>query len=370
PRPRSPREITFPSSHEEPKFEGLDPKRLLVFSRKVEANQDWTPDEESTFWLDVAALARELHPVSYETLTSSRTRAKMWAIFFGVLCVVLLALLLYYQFVWVVVNNVSQNVDRLLVEYSAASTESDALHYRLEAAKHRTQRAPKAPTGEGAAGHQDEENDAGGASQGPTGPAEAGAGGVVGAPDGQMGTNTVKDELQTITQLADENERKRRRIERRRAASMQILERWLPATWWMNDDDDLFAALRRDQRQDTMHAWAKQVLQGMSGYFLPLLYGLLGACAFILRSISRQIRERTFSTTDSVVQYMLRLVLGGLSGIAVGWFLRPDDVGAEIVSSISPLALAFVAGYSVELLFTAMDTVIAAFTRSAPRPAK
>ncbi len=106
---------------------------------------------------------------------------------------------------------------------------------------------------------------------------------------------------------------------------------------------------------------AKSTLNAMSSYVLPLLYGLLGACAHILRMLTRQIREVTFSPT-SVIRFRLRWPLGMLAGIAVGWFFGPEQLPSEL-SALQPLALAFLAGYSVELLFTGMDNLIDAFTK-------
>src|ERR1700680_5228090 len=59
--------------------------------------------------------------------------------------------------------------------------------------------------------------------------------------------------------------------------------------------------------------------------------------------------------------------LGVIAGLAIGWFFAPDNksTGAGL-SALSPLALAFVAGYSVDLLFTAMDRLVAAFSGPAP----
>ena len=118
-------------------------------------------------------------------------------------------------------------------------------------------------------------------------------------------------------------------------------------------------------RDETLATWADQILQGMSAYFLPMIYGLVGACAFVLRRLSSEIRQLTFSES-STVQYLLRIVLGALAGITVGWFFKPEP-SQELITSISPLALAFVAGYSVELVFTAMDRIISAFSSERER---
>ncbi|WP_139020588.1 hypothetical protein [Bradyrhizobium sp. ORS 285] len=104
----------------------------------------------------------------------------------------------------------------------------------------------------------------------------------------------------------------------------------------------------------------------IGGFLLPVLYGMLGAIAFVLRRLSdesltgeesREIRSR----------YSLRVPIGALSGLAAGWLLQPPT--SSTMTSLSPFALAFVAGYSADLVFTAMDRLVAAFT-SAPEPRK
>jgi hypothetical protein len=102
----------------------------------------------------------------------------------------------------------------------------------------------------------------------------------------------------------------------------------------------------------------------LSGYLLPMLYGLLGACAFVLRKLSDEIDKLTYAN-DARVRYSLRLNIGLLAGLAVGWFIKPGSGDATLVS-LSPLALAFVAGYGSDLFFVALDKIVQAF---APAPA-
>jgi len=63
----------------------------------------------------------------------------------------------------------------------------------------------------------------------------------------------------------------------------------------------------------------------------------------------------------------LRILLGVVAGLAIGWFFKPSGVEVNGVGLVSPFALAFVAGYSVELLFTAMDRIEAAFSGRDPK---
>ncbi|PCI28690.1 MAG: hypothetical protein COB67_05805 [SAR324 cluster bacterium] len=104
-------------------------------------------------------------------------------------------------------------------------------------------------------------------------------------------------------------------------------------------------------------------LEAFNSYLLPLLYGLLGALAYVLRALTTAIKKLTY-TKESLINYLLRLALGALAGLAIGWFLKPEAQSFQSVQMLSPLALAFLAGYSVELLFSALDKIVVAFTSS------
>jgi len=97
----------------------------------------------------------------------------------------------------------------------------------------------------------------------------------------------------------------------------------------------------------------------LSGYLLPMMYGLLGACAFVLRKLSDEIDKLTYAH-DARVRYSLQLNIGLLAGLAVGWFIKPGAGDATLVS-LSPLALAFIAGYGSDLFFAALDKIVQAF---------
>lgn len=117
--------------------------------------------------------------------------------------------------------------------------------------------------------------------------------------------------------------------------------------------------LERENTKESSHQarlFAGFVLDILQSYILPLLYGLLGASAYVLRTMAREIEEVTFSV-ESNRGYILRLALGTLAGLIVGWFifLLP---GQTFLASISPFAIAFLVGYNIELLFSLMDNLI------------
>ena len=109
---------------------------------------------------------------------------------------------------------------------------------------------------------------------------------------------------------------------------------------------------------------SREVLGIFQIYLLPLLYGWVGAMAYVLRRMIKGIQEMTYRPGYDV-EFSLRVYLGVLAGVAIGWFFKPEATNAagEVsFASLTPFALSFVAGYSVELLFTAMDRMVGAFT--------
>jgi chaperonin cofactor prefoldin len=135
------------------------------------------------------------------------------------------------------------------------------------------------------------------------------------------------------------------------------------------------SALERQQQGDLNRETSRQaqlaaqfVLGILQSYILPLLYGILGAGTYVLRSLSKEIEEETFSD-EKRTQHLLRVSLGALAGILVGWFsfLIPSET-TTFVGSISPLAIAFLVGYNIELFFSLMDRALFSITDRLQRP--
>jgi len=100
-------------------------------------------------------------------------------------------------------------------------------------------------------------------------------------------------------------------------------------------------------------------LSALQIYLLPLLYGLLGAATYILRQLSIATREMTF-TRNAGIHFRLRISLGALAGMSIGWFLSPEE---SSTLALSPFALSFLVGYNVEILFLLMDKFILSATK-------
>jgi hypothetical protein len=91
----------------------------------------------------------------------------------------------------------------------------------------------------------------------------------------------------------------------------------------------------------------------------PFVYGGLGACAYLLRRAHALIAARAFDNAY-VPEYKNRVLLGIVSGggavLLAGQFV--DAEGASI--RIGQAALGFVAGYSTDFLFSAVERIVAA----------
>jgi hypothetical protein len=96
----------------------------------------------------------------------------------------------------------------------------------------------------------------------------------------------------------------------------------------------------------------------MATCILPVLYALLGTCAYLLRSFENQMKTRTFTIS---VANSARFLIAGIGGAVVGLF---NNFSVTQGASIPPLALAFLVGYAVDVFFAFLDSLLQSFTRT------
>jgi hypothetical protein len=104
--------------------------------------------------------------------------------------------------------------------------------------------------------------------------------------------------------------------------------------------------------EDSVITEAKNRMDLLQQFILPLLYGWIGALAYILKS------EQENTDRKENTLWGLRMLLGMMAGLAIGWFFKPPHTEVNGFGLVSPFALAFLAGYSVDLLSKAMDRVV------------
>ena len=98
----------------------------------------------------------------------------------------------------------------------------------------------------------------------------------------------------------------------------------------------------------------------ISGWILPLFYGLLGASVYLMRTF---LNDKT--ANQGFFLLVLRLALGGIAGLAIGWFSVPGSPSAAI--STIPFGLAFLAGFSIDAVFTLLERLTQTIG-AAPQP--
>ena len=121
---------------------------------------------------------------------------------------------------------------------------------------------------------------------------------------------------------------------------------------------ELYQAIR-DYAQDEAGLY-KGCLLAISVYVMPVLYALLGAFLWAFRSSCQQASLAT--QRDVPLDRSSRFLMAAIAGIAISSFgtLLPKDI------ALSPLAVAFILGYSIDIFMSRLDAYIAGLIRHAP----
>jgi hypothetical protein len=91
---------------------------------------------------------------------------------------------------------------------------------------------------------------------------------------------------------------------------------------------------------------------------LPVLYALLGTCAYLLQLFEDQMKTRTFTLSPA---NSARFLIAGIGGAVVGLF---NNFTLTQSTTIPPLALAFLVGYAVDVFFSFLDGLVQVFKRT------
>jgi len=113
-----------------------------------------------------------------------------------------------------------------------------------------------------------------------------------------------------------------------------------------------------------VRSFAQDIIDLVSVYYgaftaclLPILYALLGTCAYLLRSFEEELKTLTFVSSSKA--NWARFLIAGIGGSVVGLFNFTITQGA----SISPLAIAFLVGYAVDVFFSFLEGLLQTFTK-------
>jgi hypothetical protein len=126
------------------------------------------------------------------------------------------------------------------------------------------------------------------------------------------------------------------------------------------------AALDRTTLYQDIRYFAQNLLDDESFFYgaittciLPVLYALLGTCAYLLRTFEQQMSSRTFTPSEA---NSARFLIAAIGGAVVGLF---NNFNITQGASLSPLALAFLVGYAVDVFFAFLEGLLQMFTRNA-----
>jgi hypothetical protein len=335
--------------------------------------------EEVKFRKSCGVIAKAAEPVTAVSLRDSLTTEpyRRWLLMeakpmpvaeiacrrYRALAILVLVALLVFQVYWTAVSSILTKTESLISELNKAPTKEYYLAQeaaRLAALKPATQQNNSAPA---------------------TSPATSPAN--TPAPATQPAPAEVKGDKSQLT--LDELVSKGAELD----ANYSMLEKFL--RWWpltklyfvreiaapakgVNErgtqppnPEAIFVPSIFQDRSASSRAVAGQVIDVMQKWVLPLLYGALGAMVFVVRTLSMQARDRLFRR-EALVSLVLRVFLGMISGLAIGWFWNQNpqggatSAGALTATTLSPFALAFVAGYGVELFFALLDKIVSTFT--------
>jgi hypothetical protein len=120
----------------------------------------------------------------------------------------------------------------------------------------------------------------------------------------------------------------------------------------------------------------------VANFIIPMLAAFLGVVVYIIRDTTIRLESVALSPMDAD-SYWPRMILGLIAGLTIGWWLTPSAIGVAdtaaagatvltseatgiaegvqtVLQGLSKTALAFVVGYSVEVLFNILDAIKAA----------
>jgi hypothetical protein len=93
----------------------------------------------------------------------------------------------------------------------------------------------------------------------------------------------------------------------------------------------------------------------LSNYILPIVFGMLGAVTFGLRELRQKTEPPTWGRRGGALA-ILRICIAGLAG-----YLITVTAGFTPDLQISPIFVAFLLGYSIDVFFTLLDRAVARF---------
>ena len=124
----------------------------------------------------------------------------------------------------------------------------------------------------------------------------------------------------------------------------------------------------------TDEQWSSILTQVLANAVLPVVYGILGAGASVVRELWARMRDSLLAPRDWTLA-LGKLALGAVIGACIGLFFTPgapSGTGAGLTGGVqlSASALSFIAGFGVESVFLTLEGIIKRVFNPTPPPAK
>jgi hypothetical protein len=320
------------------RIKNLDPDLSLAIAeaREAAANDKWSPQMSQRFWNAFAKLCDLIQPVTMDCLAAAQPNIEppRWLRYFYrdkksiaersssrylfALLLLLIVILPIQLYVWTC-TNLSKKIDDLLsaerTKYTALAPDFNKLDVETRTI------APESWS-----------------------------------PDQRARASKISTDAVSIQDGLDRINAEAYLLERVSIGSQAGIAARKPVTQWYEYYESVADQFSKTQlRVVEIQEKANLIVGVIGAYILPILFGTIGAVAYIIRTISEQIRTSTFSTS-SPIRHIMRAALGAMAGLVVGLF---SDLSTKF--SLQPLAVAFLAGYGVEALFSMFDGFIAKF---------
>ena len=107
------------------------------------------------------------------------------------------------------------------------------------------------------------------------------------------------------------------------------------------------------------------IVYWLAGGITPFAYGAFGACIRLLRVTEQRLRDRTFDPRR-IPEHRNRMVLGTLSGGVIVLLYSTGGI-SETDVKLTEAGLGFLAGYSIDLLFSILDRLVKALSPESPQ---
>ena len=100
----------------------------------------------------------------------------------------------------------------------------------------------------------------------------------------------------------------------------------------------------------------QQMINGILAGIMPAMYAALGALASLFRRLANKVENERLGPSDYSAM-LASLVLGVLMGTIIGLFSNALQGGQSVTLPLSTTALALLAGYATDRVFSMFDNL-------------